>query len=55
MNHQGHAHSLADDYLEWREEGFGEHPVLSPFGDPFHDEEPVDCGADKVEVCDVCQ
>jgi len=43
-----------DDDLAWREEAFGEHPILSPLGDPFHDEEPVECGPDVADVCDVC-
>ena len=46
---------FCDDDLAWREEAFGEHPILSPLGDPFHDEEPVECGVDEVEECDVCQ
>ena len=25
-----------DDDLAWREEGFGEHPVLNPLGIPFY-------------------
>ena len=43
------------DDLAWREEAFGEHPVLSPFGDPFHSEEPLECGVENPEVCDSCQ
>jgi hypothetical protein len=43
-----------DELLEWREEAFGERPVLGPWGDPFFDEEPLDCGVDEVETCDVC-
>ncbi len=30
-----------DDDQVWREEAFGERPVLGPWGDPFHDEEPL--------------
>ena len=44
-----------DDDLAWREEGFGEHPVLNPLGDPFHDEEPLECGLEEPEVCESCQ
>jgi hypothetical protein len=25
-----------DDELYWREEAFGEHPILNPWGDPHH-------------------
>ena len=25
-----------DELLEWREEAFGERPILGPWGDPFH-------------------
>ena len=46
---------LFDDDLAWREEAFGERPVLGPWGDPFHDEEPLECGVDEVEVCESCQ
>ena len=46
---------LFDDDLEWREEAFGEPPVLGPWGDPFHDEEPLECGVDEVDVCESCQ
>jgi len=30
-----------DDELYWREEAFGEHPILSPWGDPHHPPETV--------------
>lgn len=30
-----------DDELYWREEAFGEHPVLNPWGDPHHPKETV--------------
>ncbi len=33
-----------------REEALGERPAV----DPFHDEEPVECGADVAAVCDAC-
>ena len=46
---------LFEDDLEWREEAFGEHPVLGPGGDPFHDEEPLVCGVEDPEVCESCQ
>ena len=46
---------LFDEDLAWREEAFGEHPVLGPWGDPFHDEEPLVCGLEHVEVCESCQ
>lgn len=26
----------ADEDLYWREEAFGEHPILNPWGDPHH-------------------
>jgi hypothetical protein len=29
--------------------------VLGPWGDPFHDEEPLVCGVDEVDVCESCQ
>ena len=29
-----------DAELVWREEAFGERPVLGPWGDPFHGPEP---------------
>ena len=31
-----------DDDLAWREEAFGERPVLGPWGDPFHGPESDD-------------
>ena len=43
-----------DELLEWREEAFGERPILGPWGDPFLNEEPLECGVDEVEVCDAC-
>jgi len=46
---------LFDEDLGWREEAFGERPVLGPWGDPFHDEEPLECGVDEVDVCESCQ
>ena len=55
MNKQHHAHTLCDPELYWREEGFGENPILSPLGDPFHDEEPLECSIDHVEICESCQ
>ena len=45
---------LFDDDLEWREEAFGERPVLGPWGDPFHDEEPLECGLEDPESCESC-
>ena len=44
-----------DEDLAGREEAFGEHPVLGPWGDPFHDEEPLVCGLENPEVCESCQ
>ena len=46
---------LFDEDLGWREEAFGERPVLGPWGDPFHDEEPLECGVDEVDGCESCQ
>ena len=46
---------LFDEDLGWREEAFGEHPVLGPWGDPFLDEEPLVCGVESPEVCESCQ
>jgi len=44
-----------DDEQYWREEGFGEHPVLSPWGDPFHSNEPIEvCGLENPEPCEAC-
>ena len=45
---------LFDDALEWREEAFGERPMLSPWGDPFHNEEPLECGLEDPESCESC-
>ena len=45
---------LFDVDLEWREEAFGERPMLSPWGDPFHDEEPLECGLEDPESCESC-
>jgi len=45
---------LFDDDLEWREEAFGERPVLGPWGSPFHDDEPLECGLEDPEVCEAC-
>ena len=45
---------LFDDDLEWREEAFGERPTLGPWGDPFHDEEPLECGLEDPESCESC-
>ena len=47
-----------DDDLSWREEAFGERPVLGPWGDPFHgpeSDEVLECGVDECEVCESCQ
>ena len=54
MNKQHHAHTLVDSEVYGREEAFGEHPVLPPFDDPFDDDEPLDCGFDEAEECEVC-
>lgn len=43
-----------DDDMAWREEAFGERPVLGPWGDPFHSEEPLECGLENPEVCEAC-
>jgi len=43
-----------DEELAWREEAFGERPILGPWGDPFHDEEPLECSLDDTEVCEAC-
>ena len=48
---------LFDDDLAWREEAFGEHPVLGPWGDPFHgpeSDEPLECGLENPESCEAC-
>jgi len=42
----------------WREEAFGERPVLGPWGDPFHgpgSDEVLECGVETPEVCESCQ
>ncbi len=47
-----------DELLEWREEAFGERPVLGPWGDPFHgpgSDEVLECGVETPEVCESCQ
>ena len=47
-----------DDELSWREEAFGERPVLGPWGDPFHGpeaDEVLECGLETPEVCESCQ
>jgi len=47
-----------DGDLAWREEAFGERPVLGPWGDPFHGpgaDEPLGCGLETPEVCESCQ
>jgi len=47
-----------DDDLAWREEAFGEHPILGPWGAPFHGpdvDEVLECGVENPEVCDSCQ
>ena len=46
---------LFDDDLEWREEAFGERPVLGPWGDPFHDDELLECGLEDPETCESCE
>ena len=47
-----------DDELGGREEAFGEHPILGPWGDPFHGpgaDEVLECGIEDPEVCESCQ
>ena len=47
-----------DENQDWREEAFGEHPVLGPWGDPFHgpeSDEVLECGLETPEVCESCQ
>ena len=42
----------------WREEAFGERPVLGPWGDPFHgpgSDEVLECGVETPEVCEACE
>ena len=46
-----------DEELSWREEAFGEHPVLGPWGDPFHGpeaDEVLECGLEDPEPCEAC-
>ena len=43
-----------DEELAWREEAFGERPILGPWGDPFNDEEPLECSLDDTGVCEAC-
>jgi hypothetical protein len=40
---------------EWYEfeDALGEHPDLGKH-DPFDDDEPLDCGFDEAEECEVC-
>ena len=48
----------ADEDMLWREEAFGERPVLGPWGDPFHGpdaDEVLECGIENPEVCESCQ
>ena len=45
-----------DENQDWREEAFGERPVLDPLGNPFHDDTPIEvCGLENPESCDACQ
>ena len=47
-----------DEDLVWREEAFGEHPILGPWGDPFHGpevDEVLGGGLENPEVCESCQ
>ena len=47
-----------DENQDWREEAFGERPILGPWGDPFHgpeSDEPLECGLENPEVCESCQ
>ena len=40
----------ADEDMLWREEAFGERPVLGPWGDPFHGpdaDEVLECGIEN--------
>jgi len=46
-----------NELLEWREEAFGEHPILGPWGDPFHGPESdvvLECGVETPESCEAC-
>jgi hypothetical protein len=36
-----------DDDQVWREEAFGERPVLGPWGDPFHGPDADEVGVDR--------
>lgn len=45
-----------DENQDWREEAFGERPALGPWGDPFHNDAPIEvCGLENPESCDACQ
>jgi|TARA_R110000824_G_scaffold52319_3_gene145181 hypothetical protein len=47
-----------DDEQVWREEAFGERPVLGPWGDPFHGpdtDEVLVGGLENPEGCESCQ
>ena len=47
-----------EDDQVWREEAFGERPVLGPWGDPFHGpdtDEVLVGGLENPEVCESCQ
>jgi hypothetical protein len=49
---------IFDKELAWREEAFGEHPILGPWGDPFHGvdaDEALEGGIENPEVCESCQ
>ena len=49
---------VGDDDQVWREEAFGERPVLGPWGDPFHgpeSDEPLECGLENPETCESCE
>ncbi len=58
-NKQHHGWSLSDirfdDEQTWREEAFGERPALDALGDPFHDDEPLECGLEDPETCESCE
>jgi hypothetical protein len=44
-----------DENQDWREEAFGEHPILDPFGNPFHSDAPIEVsGLENPESCDAC-
>lgn len=36
----------SDDELYWREEAFGEHPILNPWGGPHHPPDETDANND---------